>query len=51
MTEFHPEARVTHGYAMKISSMYHGLLIFYVKLNVKVTKIDGMGPFKPFSST
>ena len=30
-------------YAMKMSSMYHRLLIFDVKRN---TKIDGMGPFK-----
>ena len=31
------------GYTMKISSMYHKLLIYDVK---GTTKIDGMGPFK-----
>ena len=31
------------GYTMKISSMYHRLLIYDVK---RTTKIDGMGPFK-----
>ena len=31
------------GYTMKISSMYHRLLNYDVKLT---TKIDGMGPFK-----
>ena len=30
------------GYTMKISSMYHMLLIYDVK---RTTKIDGMGPF------
>ena len=33
------------GYTMKISSLYHRLLIFDVKLT---TKTDGMGSFKPY---
>ena len=33
----------TCGYAMKMSSRYHRLLIDDVKLT---TKIDGMGPFQ-----
>ena len=32
------------GYTMKMSSMYHRLLIYNVK---RSTKIKGMGPFKP----
>ena len=31
------------GYTIKISSLYHRLLIFNAKLS---TKTDGMGPFK-----
>ena len=31
------------GYTMKMSSRYHRLLIYNVKLT---TKIDGIGPFK-----
>ena len=36
------------GYTMKISSMYHRLLIYDVK---RTTKIDVMGPFKPYNIT
>ena len=34
------------GYTMKISSLYHRLLIFYAKLT---TKTDGMGTFNLIS--
>ena len=38
-----PRACNLCGYAMKISSMYHRVLIYDVKRTIK---IDGMGPFK-----